>query len=322
MWPSHEAAERASVVTGVLYAIARFCVRRRFARAGRLVRCHGRARGDLAPARRQHQRQPVAAGNRQPARDQHPGEGVPQSGERVEPDRAACRRTASSPTPTNANAVNSAAAAVAKAPDVASVVNPLTPQGAAALSKDQSTGYLSVTLSVSSRLAVGARRAEHHRRCRQAGEGRRPGGADRRTARPEGLKALDRVERAGRDHRGDGDPDAHVRNDHRDAAADRHGDLRAADDARDHQDARTRGDRADRRADAGDDDRPRRRDRLRAVHRHPPSAGVGSRVWRSRSRSRAPPPPPAAPCSSRAARSRSRSSRWRWPGSRWSRRWA
>jgi RND superfamily putative drug exporter len=46
-------------------------------------------------------------------------------------------------------AVNQAAADVAKAPDVASVVNPLTTQGAAALSKDQRTGYLSVTLSVS-----------------------------------------------------------------------------------------------------------------------------------------------------------------------------
>ena len=47
-----------------------------------------------------------------------------------------------------ASAVNQAAADVAKAPDVASVVNPLTPQGAPALSKDQATGYLSVTLSV------------------------------------------------------------------------------------------------------------------------------------------------------------------------------
>jgi putative drug exporter of the RND superfamily len=45
-------------------------------------------------------------------------------------------------------AVNQAAADVAKAPDVASVVNPLTSQGASALSKDQKTGYLSVTLSV------------------------------------------------------------------------------------------------------------------------------------------------------------------------------
>ena len=48
-----------------------------------------------------------------------------------------------------ANAVNQAAADVAKAPDVASVVNPLTPQGASQLSKDQSTGYLAVGLSVS-----------------------------------------------------------------------------------------------------------------------------------------------------------------------------
>ena len=47
------------------------------------------------------------------------------------------------------SSVNQAAADVAKAPDVASVVNPLTPQGASALSKDQATGYLPVTLSVS-----------------------------------------------------------------------------------------------------------------------------------------------------------------------------
>ena len=48
-----------------------------------------------------------------------------------------------------ARAVNTAAADVAKAPHVASVVNPLTPQGASALSKDKSTGYLSVGLKVS-----------------------------------------------------------------------------------------------------------------------------------------------------------------------------
>jgi RND superfamily putative drug exporter len=46
-------------------------------------------------------------------------------------------------------AVDQAAEDVAKAPHVASVVNPLTPQGASALSKDQSTGYMSVTLAVS-----------------------------------------------------------------------------------------------------------------------------------------------------------------------------
>ena len=38
---------------------------------------------------------------------------------------------------------------MAKAPHVASVLNPLTPEGAGALSKDKSTGYLSVTLAVS-----------------------------------------------------------------------------------------------------------------------------------------------------------------------------
>jgi putative drug exporter of the RND superfamily len=48
-----------------------------------------------------------------------------------------------------ASAVNQAAADVAKARYVASVVNPLTSQGAPALSKNQATGYLSVTLSVS-----------------------------------------------------------------------------------------------------------------------------------------------------------------------------
>jgi RND superfamily putative drug exporter len=47
------------------------------------------------------------------------------------------------------SAVNQAASDVAKARYVASVVNPLTSQGAAALSKNQATGYLSVTLSVS-----------------------------------------------------------------------------------------------------------------------------------------------------------------------------
>jgi len=47
------------------------------------------------------------------------------------------------------SAVNEAAADVAKAPNVASVVNPLTSEGASALSKDKMTGYLSVTLSKS-----------------------------------------------------------------------------------------------------------------------------------------------------------------------------
>jgi RND superfamily putative drug exporter len=47
------------------------------------------------------------------------------------------------------SAVNEAAADLAKQPDVASVVNPLTPEGASSLSKDQTTGYLTVGLKVS-----------------------------------------------------------------------------------------------------------------------------------------------------------------------------
>jgi putative drug exporter of the RND superfamily len=47
------------------------------------------------------------------------------------------------------SAVNEAAADLAKQPDVSSVINPLTPEGASALSKDQTTGYLTVGLKVS-----------------------------------------------------------------------------------------------------------------------------------------------------------------------------
>jgi putative drug exporter of the RND superfamily len=47
------------------------------------------------------------------------------------------------------DAVNEAATDLAKQPDVASVINPLTPQGASALSKDKATGYLTVGLKVS-----------------------------------------------------------------------------------------------------------------------------------------------------------------------------
>ena len=48
-----------------------------------------------------------------------------------------------------ADAVNTAAADLAKQPEVSSVINPLTSQGASALSKDKSTGYITVGLKVS-----------------------------------------------------------------------------------------------------------------------------------------------------------------------------
>ncbi len=49
----------------------------------------------------------------------------------------------------NAEAVEKSAKQIAKEPNVASVVSPLSPQGAGALSKDKQTGYFSVTLGVS-----------------------------------------------------------------------------------------------------------------------------------------------------------------------------
>ncbi len=49
----------------------------------------------------------------------------------------------------NAEAIEKSAKQIAKEPNVASVVSPLSPQGAGALSKDKQTGYLSVTLGVS-----------------------------------------------------------------------------------------------------------------------------------------------------------------------------
>jgi RND superfamily putative drug exporter len=56
----------------------------------------------------------------------------------------------------NAEAVEKSAKQIAKESNVASVVSPLSPQGAGALSKDKQTGYLSVTLGVSpGELSVG-----------------------------------------------------------------------------------------------------------------------------------------------------------------------
>jgi RND superfamily putative drug exporter len=135
-------------VTGVLYGIAKFCVRRRFVVVGVWVVVA------VALVGVSHQ-----MGDRTNDNLSLPG---------TDSQRATDVLRKSFPTQANgtspivlhapsgkltdskyANAVNSAAADVAKAPHVASVVNPLTPQGASALSKDQSTGYLTVGLKVS-----------------------------------------------------------------------------------------------------------------------------------------------------------------------------
>jgi RND superfamily putative drug exporter len=134
-------------MTGVLYGLARFCVRRRFLVVGvwlvltiALVAVSHRL-GDntndnlsLPGTDSQQATDTLAKSFPDQANGTSPIVLHAHSGKLTEAKYSA--------------AVDEAAADVAKAPNVASVVNPLTPAGASALSKDQSTGYLSVTLAV------------------------------------------------------------------------------------------------------------------------------------------------------------------------------
>src|SRR6516225_1915920 len=135
-------------MTGVLYRLARFCVRYRFAVLAAWILM------TVALVAVSH-----SVGNNTNNNVTLPGTNSQQATDTLSksfPDQA----NGSSPIVLHVSsgkltdskysqAVNQAAADVAKAPDVAAVVNPLTTQGASALSKDQSAGYLSVTLSVS-----------------------------------------------------------------------------------------------------------------------------------------------------------------------------
>jgi putative drug exporter of the RND superfamily len=135
-------------LTGVLYWVGRFCVRRRFVVVGVwlvvLVVLVGVSQGlgdntndDLSLPGTDSQRAADTLSRSFP--DQANG---------TSPIvlRASSGKLSDSK---YSGAVNEAAADVAKVPGVASVVNPLTSAGASGLSKDGSTGYLSVTLSVS-----------------------------------------------------------------------------------------------------------------------------------------------------------------------------
>jgi putative drug exporter of the RND superfamily len=135
-------------MTGVLYAIARFCVRRRFVvlavwllAAVVLVAAANRV-GDntndnLSLPGTDSQRATDALNHSFPAQ----ANGSSPIVLHVNSGKLTDSKYSS--------AVNEAAADVAKAPHVASVINPLTSQGAAALSQDKATGYLSVTTTVS-----------------------------------------------------------------------------------------------------------------------------------------------------------------------------
>jgi RND superfamily putative drug exporter len=134
-------------MTGVLYRVARFCVRRRFVVLGVWLVL------TIALVAVSHR-----LGDNTNDNLSLPGTDSQQATDTLAksfPDQA----NGTSPIVLHAHsgklteakystAVDEAAADVAKAPNVASVVNPLTPAGASALSKDKSTGYLSVTLAV------------------------------------------------------------------------------------------------------------------------------------------------------------------------------
>jgi putative drug exporter of the RND superfamily len=135
-------------MTGVLYAIARFCVRRRFVvfavwllAAVALVavshRMSDNTSDNLSLPGTDSQRATDALNHSFPAQ----ANGSSPIVLHVKNGKLTDSQYSS--------AVNEAAADVAKAPYVASVVNPLTSQGASALSKDKATGYLAVTTSVS-----------------------------------------------------------------------------------------------------------------------------------------------------------------------------
>ena len=135
-------------MTGVLYAIARFCVRRRFVvlavwlvGAIALVAVSHRVSDDTSDNLK------LPGTDSQRATDSL-SHSFPEQSNGSSPivlHVKSGKLTDSA----HSTAVNEAASDVAKAPHVASVVNPLTQQGASALSKDQATGYLSVTTDVS-----------------------------------------------------------------------------------------------------------------------------------------------------------------------------
>ncbi len=135
-------------MTGVLYGLARFCVRRRFVVLGVwLVAAIALIVISHRLGENTSENLSLPGTDSQRATD---------TLDRSFPDQAngtspivLHARSGKLTEPKYSSAIDQAVADVAKAPHVASAINPLTPAGASALSKDKSTGYMSVTLAVS-----------------------------------------------------------------------------------------------------------------------------------------------------------------------------
>src|ERR1700734_859296 len=135
-------------MTGVLYGLAQFCVKRRlivvavwFVVTVALVAIsHGlgdNTNDNLSLPGTDSQRATDALGHSFPAQANGTSPIVLHASSGVLTDQK------------YANAINQAVANLTKNSDVASTVSPLSQQGATQLSKDKATGYISVTLSVS-----------------------------------------------------------------------------------------------------------------------------------------------------------------------------
>ena len=112
------------------------------------------------------------------------------------------------------------------------------------------------------------------------GRTRREGGhrrGDRRLCGPAALQAQHAHQRSDRARRRGDHPAVRVRNGDGDGPADRHRGPRAGERPGADQDPGALQRRADGRADARHDDRPRRGDRLRPLHRHPSQAAAARR---------------------------------------------
>ena len=142
-------------MTGVLYGLARFCVRRRFVVLGvwlvvtvALVAVSHRL-GDNTNDNLS------LPGTDSQQRHRHAREVLPRPGQRDEPDRAA-RAQRQADRPQVRERGQPGGRRRRQGPERRLGRQPAHPQGASALSKDQATGYLSVTLAVSpGELSVG-----------------------------------------------------------------------------------------------------------------------------------------------------------------------
>ena len=267
-------------MTPLLYRIGALCVRRRLLVVGAwLLLAVGLGDLDERARRNAGDRQRDAARHREPARARRRAARIRRGRrERVEPDRVprAGGREADGRHPTRSR-LGAVAAAYARDPGSSSAISPLTPAGAAQLSRDRRIGYIALTLRAGATELTRDQANQLFALAQQARIGR-PAGRRRRLPRPGALQRLvgelggDRAAR--RDRRAAAD----VRHCRRDGNADPHRDLRARHRAQHHRAAQPGGAGPEQRTCTRDDGRARRRDRLLAVRRHaPPRAALRGR---------------------------------------------